>query len=65
MTLPNSPLFKINDEVYNVAPGSDRAIVIEIRYFFSQDRFEYLVTTGFGGYFWCSDEELSYEKTIE
>ena len=56
------PKYKIGDRVYYVTPESPVGIIIDIRYFYSNGLFEYLVAFNYDSAEWCDAHELSESK---
>jgi len=51
--------FNITDTVWHVLPDGDRGVIIDIRYYFLHDYYEYFVTFGVGRTGWFLESELS------
>jgi len=56
------PKFKIGDKIYHITKESKEGIIVNIIYYFSTRRFEYIITTGWGEEYSCYEYELVKNK---
>jgi len=59
------PMFNIGDEVYHIIPGSPKGIVLDIIYYYTTEKYSYLISLGFGEEVVCRERELTDERQIE
>jgi len=56
--------FNIKDKVYHITKESPEGVVLDIRYYFITDTYEYLVTWGYNDSSYSWEEELCYNKVF-
>ena len=54
--------YNIGDKVYHITPESPTGIVVDIRYYFSSDDYEYHVAWSPSEYNWYTGNELTVSK---
>lgn len=56
--------YDITDEVYHITPDSPKAVVVDWRFCRASNEVLYEVSVGFGQEYWCTERELTPEKTF-
>ena len=57
--------FNIGDKVYHITPESPIGIVLDIRYYFRSDEYEYLISWGHSDSTYATEDELSVNKRYD
>lgn len=60
----NKNKYNIGDRVYHVALESPQGIIIDIRYLFSTESYEYAVSFAFDNTLWCQEHEITQSCNI-
>lgn len=58
------PKYNILEDIYHVTPESPLGVIIDIRYIYSDNKFEYLVAFDTKESLWYAEIELTKDKRI-
>ena len=59
------PIYGIGDKIYHVSVEEENpGIIVDIKYSYRYNEFEYLVSLAFGTYFWVNEIEINNTKSF-